>query len=166
MSAIDGDRDLSISSSHMAVTPRLMRAPFHPSRATIEGNDGPHNHVSPLTTSTASSQASYFDVPLPFARKSPAVAVSFEGADNHAHHEEHRSDPGELRPLNHAFARVGRRDGLPEPRPRQALCLPGFRFSKSSSMRTYDKLIATIRHRRSVSLSLRPCFGRTPPLLR
>jgi len=33
-------------------------------------------------------------------------------------------------------------------------------------MRTYDKLIATIRTRRSVSPLLRPCFGRIHQLLR
>lgn len=55
-----------------------------------------------------------------------------------------------------------------DPDPGRPSFYRGFVFSKGHTMRTYDKLIATIRHRRSVSLSLRPCFGRTTlhPLLR
>lgn len=95
----------------------------------------------------------------------PPLVGAFHRADNNVHHEDHRSDQGDFRHLTRLSLAFGRPCAFRETNPGKAFRPRGFVFSKVSIMRTYDKLIATIRTRRSVSLLLRARFGRTttPP---
>jgi hypothetical protein len=97
---------------------------------------------------------------------SPPLVGAFHHEDNTHHHEDHRSDQGEFRHLTRLSLAFGRPCAFRETNPGKAFRPRGFVFSTSSIMRTYDKLIATIRARRSESLLLRARFGRTTTHLR
>jgi len=91
----------------------------------------------------------------------PTACRRFLTRGQYGHHEDHRSDQGDFRHLTRLSLAFGRPCAFRETNPGKAFASRGFVFPTSSIMRTYDKLIATIRVRRSVGPLLRARFGRT-----
>jgi len=101
----------------------------------------------------------------PHAQESRETLADVVASSDNSRHVLHPpSDQGEFRHLTSPFDRVRKACRLPASHPGRFLP-SGVLFFRGSTMRTYDKLIATISARRSVD-DVRPCSGRILPIRR